>query len=240
MLLYDELVPWYPLVDPVGDHADEAAVYQEALSGAASGPVTTLLELGAGAGNNAWHLKPRFQCALVDPSAPMRALSLAQNPECEHVAGDMRSLRLGRTFDAVLIHDAIVYMTTESDLRAAAETAFVHTRPGGSALFAPDFVRETFHEATVLIEGQHGDRSLRAMEWTWDADPADSAYEVEYSFLLREGVQVRSVHDRHREGLFSRDAWFRLLTNVGYRVATTRRPIDDEGTTDEVFVCVRP
>ena len=29
----------------------------------------------------------------------------------------MRSVRLGRTFDAVFVHDAIAYMTTEDDLR---------------------------------------------------------------------------------------------------------------------------
>ena len=46
----------------------------------------------------------------------------------------MRTLRLGRTFDAVLIHDSIMYMTTEADLAAAALTAFVHTRPRGATL----------------------------------------------------------------------------------------------------------
>ena len=30
----------------------------------------------------------------------------------------MRNVRLGRTFDAVFVHDAIMYMTTEVDLRA--------------------------------------------------------------------------------------------------------------------------
>jgi hypothetical protein len=39
----------------------------------------------------------------------------------------MRTLRLGRAFDVVLVHDAIMYMTTEEELLAAAETAFAHT-----------------------------------------------------------------------------------------------------------------
>lgn len=37
-------------------------------------------------------------------------------------------------FDAVFVHDAVMYMTTQRDLRAAIETAFVHCRPGGAAL----------------------------------------------------------------------------------------------------------
>ena len=47
----------------------------------------------------------------------MLALSRALNPECEHLAGDMRTLRLGRVFDAVFVHDAVCYMTTRADLR---------------------------------------------------------------------------------------------------------------------------
>ena len=54
----------------------------------------------------------------------------------------MRTVRLGRTFDAVLVHDAIDYMTTEADLRAAVETAYAHCRPG-VALFVPDDIAET-------------------------------------------------------------------------------------------------
>ncbi|MCL4818711.1 MAG: class I SAM-dependent methyltransferase [Vicinamibacteria bacterium] len=240
MQLYDDLTPWYRLVDPPGDHAEEAATYESGLVRAASGDARSLLELGAGAGHNAVHLKRRFRCTLSDLSPAMLALSRELNPECEHVAGDMRTLRLGRTFDAVLVHDAIVYMTSETDLRAAIETAFVHTRPGGAALFAPDFVRERFRAGTALIEGEAGDRALRCIEWCWDPDPADCTYRAEYAFLLREGNEVRSIHDRHLEGLFPRATWIALLEATGYRVELIARPIDEEGGTDEVFLCRRP
>jgi SAM-dependent methyltransferase len=137
-LLYGEFSSWYRLLDPPADHAEEASIYRRALVEAIDGKATTLLELGSGAGHNAVHLKPHFECTLSDLSEPMLALSRALNPVCEHLLGDMRTLRLERTFDAVLVHDAICYLATESDLRAAIETAFVHTRPGGAAIFAPD------------------------------------------------------------------------------------------------------
>jgi len=41
----------------------------------------------------------------------MLALSMTVNPECEHIEGDMRTLRLGHTFDAVFLHDAVMYLT---------------------------------------------------------------------------------------------------------------------------------
>lgn len=56
----------------------------------------------------------------------------------------MCTVRLGRTFDAVLVHDAVMYLTTEDDLRQAIATTYVHVRPGGVAVFAPDYVSETF------------------------------------------------------------------------------------------------
>ncbi len=116
------------------------------------------------------------------------------------------------------------------------QTVFVHTRPGGAAVFAPDCVRESFREQTTLLEGDDGGRSLRGLEWAWDPDPADDTYAVEYTFLLRDGTNVHSVHDHHVEGLFSRATWVRLLEETGFRVDTFARPLDDD-THDEVFVC---
>lgn len=241
-LLYAELVPWYRLLDPVEEHADEAAAYQAALEAAVEPRPETLLELGAGAGNNAFHLKARFRCTLTDLSDDMLALSRAINPECEHIQGDMRALRLGRTFDVVLVHDAVMYMATEADLEAAAATAFAHTRPGGAALFAPDHTGEQFSESTELHEGDDDDggRSLRCMMWSWDPDPDDTSFVTEFAFLLREGTTVTAVHDRHVEGLFSSATWQRILSSVGFVVELVSRGLDEPGYDDDVFVCRRP
>jgi trans-aconitate methyltransferase len=76
--------------------------------------------------------KARFSVVLVDRSPGMLEVSRALNPECDHVEGDMRTVRLGRQFDCVFVHDAVCYMTTEADLRAAIETAYVHCAPGGA------------------------------------------------------------------------------------------------------------
>jgi trans-aconitate methyltransferase len=241
MQLYTQLTSWYRLVDPPADHQDEAAAYEAALLRGTTGTVETLLELGAGAGNNASHLKRRFRCTLTDLSEPMLALSRDLNPDCEHVRGDMRSLRLGRTFDTVLVHDAVVYMTTEEDLRAVADTAFVHTRPGGAALFAPDHVSDTFRESTELIEGHDGSRALRCLAWTWDPDSRDTTYVVEYAFLLRDQTSVTTTHERHVEGLFPEATWQRVLQGAGFEVETVTRPLGDDetGATDRVFLCRR-
>ena len=198
------------------DYKEEAAFYQQTLLGAAA-RAKTMLELGSGGGNNASHLKSRFTMTLVEPSAGMLAVSRALNPECDHVQGDMRTVRLGRVFDCVFVHDAVCYMTTEADVRAAMETAFVHCAPGGAALFCPDHVRENFQPATDHGGHDAGSRGLRYLEWTWDPDPADTTYQVDYAYLLREANgSTRVEHDRHIEGLFARGDWLRLLSEVGF------------------------
>lgn len=228
MRLYSELAGWFHLLTAPADYEEEAEEIVRLAEEAGEGELRTLLELGSGGGNNASHLKRRFECTLTDLSEEMLELSRGLNPGCEHLAGDMRSLRLGRTFDVVLAHDAIVYMTTEADLRAALETAFVHVRPGGVAIFLPDCTRETLVE-TTRHGGHDGDgRSLRYLEWTRDADPADDTYEVDYLVALREGdAPLRVVHESHVEGVFARDDWLAWLRETGFDAAAHDVSVED-------------
>jgi SAM-dependent methyltransferase len=237
-LLYGELASWFHLVTPPEDYAVEGPYYAAALAGATD-PAATLLELGCGGGNNASFLKARFACTLTDLSPAMLEQSRRLNPECEHLVGDMRTLRLGRTFDAVFVNDAIMYLTTEADLRRAVETAFVHCRPGGAALFVPDLVRETFRPRTDH-GGQDGQgRSLRYLEWTWDPDPSDTSYVTELVYALREGDgDVRVFHDRHVQGVFPLVTWWDALTQAGFEPRTA--PPVEPGEVGEVFLVVRP
>jgi SAM-dependent methyltransferase len=239
-LLYDELASWWALLSPPEDYAAEAEVVRELLGGE-GGQAPTLLELGSGGGSNAVHLARRFRATLVDLSPAMLAESRQRNPGCEHVHGDMRSVRLGREFDAVFVHDAVAYMRSEEDLRRAIETAAVHCRLGGTALFAPDFLRETFRPGTSHGEGEAEGRSLRWLEWTGDRDAADGHYEVDYAFLLREGDQpVRGVLDRHVLGLFERERWLRLLADAGFGVSTVLGArAREHGVTDVLFRCTK-
>jgi SAM-dependent methyltransferase len=242
--MYDELAPWWPLLSAPADYEEEAAFYGATLAAACDRRPDSVLELGSGGGNNASHLKARFEMVLVEPSPGMRQVSEALNPECEHVAGDMRTVRLGRQFDAVFVHDAVCYMTTEDDLRMAIETAFVHCRPGGAALFAPDYVRENFRPSTDH-GGEDNDRDVtgfRYLEWVWDPDPSDTTYVADYVFALRTSDgHVRAEHDRHIEGLFSRDVWLRLLSESGFEGrAVPFEHSELEPGSHEVFVAKRP
>jgi SAM-dependent methyltransferase len=237
MKLYDELAEWWPLFSAPADYEEEAALFAELLASSCSPPPRTVLELGSGGGNNTYFLKKSFEMTLVDVSRQMLAVSRALNPECEHCEGDMRSVDLGRVFDAVFVHDAIMYMTSAADLTAAIRTAHRHCRAGGAALFVPDYVRETFVEE-IRHGGHDGDDgcSLRYLEWTFDPDPADTTYRTDFAIVLRDNRgDTRVVHDRHLQGVFPRDEWMRLLRETGFLASIT---IDKWGR--ELFVAKRP
>jgi trans-aconitate methyltransferase len=227
--LYRDLAAWWPLISGPEEYTEEAATAAAVLSSASIG-VREVLELGSGGGHNAVHLKKRFSLTLVDLSADMLAVSRRLNPECVHHQGDMRTVRLGREFDAVFVHDAVAYMTTEADLRQVIETAFTHCRPGGIALFVPDHTAETFEPVTDHggSDGPDG-RGARYLEWTTDPDPGDTWIQSEYAFLLRDADgSVRVVHETHRTGLFSRPVWLGLLAGAGFHAeAVTERTSED-------------
>lgn len=240
--LYRELADWWPILSAPEDYAEPAQFYERTLLSACSFAPRTLLELGSGGGSNASHMKQRFRMTLVDLSDGMLKVSRELNPECEHVQGDMRTVRLGRQFDAVFIHDAIAYMLSEDDLARAMETAFVHCRPGGAALFAPDHTRETFQPSTSHGGHDRGDRSLRYLQWTRDPDATDTTYRSDMVYLLREGAgDVRCVLDRHTCGLFSHDDWLRLMTRVGFQAWSVPFPYAEiEMCSADVFLGRKP
>lgn len=92
--LYKELADWWPLLSAPEGYAEEAATYRDNLIACARRSVRRALELGSGGGNNASHSKAHFEMTLVDLSPHMLDASRTLNPECEHIEGDMRTMRL--------------------------------------------------------------------------------------------------------------------------------------------------
>lgn len=235
--LYRELAEWWPLFSPASHYTEEAADLLPVLLAAPAQAPRTLLELGAGGGSLAYHLKGSLELTLTDLSPQMLEVSRKVNPECEHVVGDMRSLDLGRQFDLVLVHDVIMYATDPASVRATLATALRHCKPGGAVVVVPDCVKETFqpHTSTGGEDGPDG-RGLRYLEWTWDPDPSDDTFEVAFAFVLREpDGEVHVEHDRHRFGLFPRAAWIEWLEEAGF-AASSR--VDPWGR--DMFIGKRP
>lgn len=236
-LFYQELAPYWPLVSPVEDYAEEAVEVLRVLEEYVP-KARTLLELGSGGGHMAFHLKRRFAMTLTDLSAEMLEVSTELNPECEHIAGDMRTLDLLRTFDVVFVHDAIDYMTTESDLEATMTTAYRHLNPGGLFVLLPDAVRERYLPSTDC-GGSDDDqgRGIRYLEWSAPVGPNDTAGITHYAFLVKSADgTVHSVTEAHQFGLFSEDTWKRLLAQVGFAASVVEEKTSEDRQPRLIFL----
>jgi SAM-dependent methyltransferase len=219
--LYSDLAAWWPLISPSAEYAQEADYLAAVLSSTAAVPVREVLDLGSGGGHLALHLRDMFDLTLVDLSPQMLAASRRLNPGCRHVRGDMRTLRLDRAFDAVLVHDAIDYVTSADDLARVIETAYAHCRPGGISVFVPDYLKDDFRALTGSGGGGTDPTGRQASftERTWDPDPSDDLVQSEYEFTLREADgTVHVIRETHRLGAFSRATWLDLLAGAGFVV----------------------
>ncbi|HEY5095233.1 MAG TPA: class I SAM-dependent methyltransferase [Candidatus Eremiobacteraceae bacterium] len=219
--LYTDLATWWPLFSAPNEYDEEAAWIIAALENEMGRFPASLLELGSGGGNIASHLAPHGRLTLVDLNQEMLDVSKRLNPDAEHVRGDMRSVRLGKTFDAVLIHDAIMYMTTMQDLDAALATARAHLPDDGVIVVVPDNVAETL-EAGEDTGGHDADdgsgRGVRYLQWTHAAVPGASTYEVDFAILTRDADGLVEVaHDKHIEGIFTRPAWYESFARARFK-----------------------
>lgn len=239
--LYTELAPYWQLVSAPEDYANEAHFWRNALRKRLGPGRHEVLELGVGGGNNLSHLAGDFAFTAVDASPAMLAEARRLNPEVTFHVGDMRTVRLERTFDAVLIHDAISYMQTEQDLRATFATARAHLRPGGVLITAPDWIRETFRPPyasahTKVFDGVE----FSSFDCTFDPDPQDTTYESLMWYVIRQpGEPPRIEHDHHRFGLFPLATWQALIGEAGFRFERDPYPVHEDGREGSLFVGVR-
>ncbi|MBX2850339.1 MAG: class I SAM-dependent methyltransferase [Phycisphaeraceae bacterium] len=242
--LYTDLAHLWPHLSPPEHYAEETELLRELIDQTLGEPPAgqrwSLLELGAGGGHSTVHLKAHYECTASDLSPQMLAHCEQLNPDVPTIEGDMRDMRLHKRFDAVLICDAIDYMTTREDAVAALATVAAHLRPGGIALFAPTYTRETFTDGEVAddgttIPGIAGDDGLTYFSFVHDPDPADTQFEMILLYLMRdhETRQVQTVEDRHTCGLFSIQDWQAMADAAGLHVeALAEKPEHEANAND--------
>jgi len=132
----------------------ECDAIEEAFRRYGSGPISTVLDLGCGTGSHAVCLAGRgYRVLGVDRSPEMLRLARAKRDETgpasdtEFVAGDLRSLDLGRRFDAVLMMFAVLgYQLDDAAVAAALASVRRHLTSGGL------FVFDVWYGPAVLAE----------------------------------------------------------------------------------------
>lgn len=236
--LYGDLAWLWPLMSPQEEYAEEAAYWLRELRVRMPSGRRRVLELGTGGGHFLHQLVSEYEATAVDLSEAMLEHSRRLNPGVTHHVGDMRSVRLGETFDAVLIHDAIDYMVTEDDLRATFATARAHLEAGGLLITAPDHYADTFTSPSLNDNTtSDGETTLTFVEYSVALDPNDTAVETVYTYYIVRDGELRVEVDRHTTGLFTLGTWERLLTEAGFAVERVDYPVSGDGTPMWLWVC---
>ena len=233
--LYGDLAWVWPIVSPKEKYIEEAEGVCQAIWGYSQIEAKDILHLGCGGGHLDYTLKKYFAVTSVDISDKMLALARQLNPEVTYHLDDMRTVRLNRTFDAVLIADSIDYMLTVEDLQAAIMTAHAHLKPGGILYTYAEEIAELFRQnKTGYDVGAAGNVHVAFFENRYDPDPTDTTYEMVFVYLIRHDGQLTIETDRHLGGLFPLETWLDTLKEVGFAV----RLIED-GVVPTTFVCVK-
>ena len=241
--LYSDLAWLWPLW---GDASVEYAHYCDhvvrMIRQYARRPVINLLNIGCGGGKNVFNLKNHYQVTGLDLSPAMIAQARSLNPGCEFILGDMRSFFLGKTFDAILMDDAISFLTNRSDFSAAFRMAYDHLNPGGILITTPDVTTETFQQNQTTVtpaaaRTKPDNIDVVFIENVYDPDITDDHYEATMLYLIRTDGILRIETDRYKLGLFSLDTWRQILFETGF--ATHEEKYADGSNEYTVFACIK-
>ena len=209
---FGDYARYYNLLYRDKDYAGEVDFIVEALARAGNRP-KSLLDLGCGTGRHALELARRGMAVTgVDRSEEMLALgrqglaAAAPLPEGTAaprlVAGDVRTVRLDRRFEAVtsLFH-VFSYQLTEEDALALLVTAREHLEPGGHFLFDFWHGPGVLSDPPVRREKIMEDEAIRVRrEAVPTMHPLDDAVDVTYHVTLTDKAAggVSRLSETHR------------------------------------------
>ncbi len=233
--LYRDLSWTWPIISSKEEYIAETLESVSFIRENSGIDVRTILNLGCGGGHNDYTLKRHFDVTGVDISPDMLSLARDLNPEVSYLEGDMRTVRLGRVFDAVVIFDSISYMLTVDDLGAAFVTAFEHLKPGGVFLTIAEYTKENFEQNKTLVTTNSKEGiEITFIENNYDPDPSDTTFKAAFVFIIRRGGMLEIETDRHVVGVFGLETWRRTLREAGFEY---RELENRDGYLN--FVCVR-
>ncbi len=203
MAIFEEYAHVYDVLYREKDYESECDFLEEAFSRFSFGPVRSVLDLGCGTGGHAFPLSRRgYGVEAVDLSQGMLNLASAKAgaERIKFHAGDLRSLDLGKHFDAVIaMFSVICYMNSNEDLLRALRSARKHLAKGGILLFEAWFGPAVFAELpTDRIRVAHSDHGRIIRLAHPEIDPVRQVVNVHFTILeIRENKVVRESEEIH-------------------------------------------
>ncbi len=243
---YTDLAWTESLVYPPAEGIKEVELFSKLIKQNSKISPETLLHVGCGSGIYDYTFKRHFKVTGVDLSEKMLEIAIKRNPEVDYHHGDMRTVELGKNFDAVILPESIGYMTTTADLKKAIKCANKHLNPGGVLLIVAN-LKESFKENNFVYTGRKGDVEITIFENNYISKENDSIYEATIIYLIRDKGKLETYTDVHTLGLFDKKTWQSLLKAEGFEVKEIKeKHFYDEFILEEgeyplhFFVCTKP
>ena len=180
----------------------------------------TLLDVGCGSGRHLVHLSREFACTGVDVDTDALALARRRvQTGVRLLQGDMRTLDLGRSYEAVTcLFSAIGFMRTRTELRRAVAAMARHLAPGGVLVVEPWFLSDRWGsgpEPTVEEARVDGGTLVRVITIT---RRGATTSQLDIHHVLAGPQGIRSTDETHTLGLFSIADHEQAFTRAGLTV----------------------
>lgn len=200
---------YYNLLYKDKDYAGEAE-YVNHLIRRHKPDAASILNLGCGTGRHDLLLAQKgYEVTGIDRSEEMLAVANSQlsalNPQPPLLSfqqGDIRTIRLNKTFDVVtaLFH-VMSYQSANDDLRAAFATARTHLKPGGIFIFDCWYGPAVLSDRPVVRVKRLEDEAIFVTRIAEPVmHPNDNIVDVNYQVIIRDKVssEVEEVRETHR------------------------------------------
>jgi ubiquinone/menaquinone biosynthesis C-methylase UbiE len=136
--MFTKSARFYDAIYARKDYAAEAEALRAIIASEMDRPARTLLDVACGTGRHLAQMQTAFEVEGADLNEDLLALAKERLPNVRLHHADMRSIDLGRDFDAVTcLFGAIGYLTSREDLEAAIAAMARHVAPGGLLIVDP-------------------------------------------------------------------------------------------------------
>jgi SAM-dependent methyltransferase len=181
------------------------------------------LDLGCGTGGHAVPLAERGYVVVgVDRSPEMLRRAAAHGSAAHFELGDIASVQLPQTFDAVLMMFAVLgYQVRNADVQAALAAARRHLRPGGllfgDVWYGPAVLAQRPSERVKVIDTPGGGQVIRVA--SSDLDSLRNTCTVRYRlWRVEEGRVSAEVDEEHPMRYFFAPELELFLTDAGFEL----------------------
>jgi SAM-dependent methyltransferase len=223
MSVFKEYSHYYNLLYKDKDYIGEVDYIDGLIQKHALSKPQTVLNLGCGTGKHDSLLAQKgYQITGVDFSNDMLEIARENHPNIDFFEGDIRTLKLHKTFDVVLsLFHVISYQTLNKDIYDAFLTAKTHLKTGGIFIFdfwyGPSVIAEMPSKRIREVE----DDTLKIVRYTTpeifpNENRVDVHFDVEITNKLT--AEVTKLKELHQMRYLFLPELRQLLNSVGFMI----------------------